>query len=215
MSWSSGKDSAFALAELYKNPNYQVTGLFTSVTEQFGRVAMHSTRESLLREQAKALGLPLEVVLLPTPCSNDIYESRMKGLLHKAAEAGVSVIGFGDLFLEDIRQYRERQLFGSGIEAVFPLWQRQTKTLAREMQESGIEAVLTCVDPNQLPASFAGRFFDSDLLKDLPENVDPCGENGEFHTFVFASPLFKHKIPIQIGETVRRGEFVYADVLQR
>lgn len=213
MSWSSGKDSAFALAELYKNPNYKVTGLFTSINEEYGRVAMHSTRETLLRRQAEALGLPLEIVPLPVDCSNKIYESKMSALIKKAMKAGVSAMGFGDLYLEDVRKYRERQLLGSGIEAVFPLWQKRTDLLAKDMQIAGIEAVLTCIDPSRLPTSFAGRYFNAQLLDDLPQNVDPCGENGEFHTFVFAGPNFRNKIPIQVGETVKIGNFVYADVL--
>jgi len=213
MSWSSGKDSAYALAEIYKNPVYRVTGLFTSVNEEYGRVAMHSTRESLLRRQADALGLPLEIVALPAECSNEVYEQKMQALLGKAVKAGVSAMGFGDLFLEDIRAYRERQLRGTGIEAVFPLWRRPTDLLAGEMLNSGIEAVLTCIDPAKLAPSFAGRFFDGNLLRDLPAGVDPCGENGEFHTFVYAAPIFRERISVTVGETVKRGDFVYADVL--
>jgi uncharacterized protein (TIGR00290 family) len=213
MSWSSGKDCAFALAELYKNSTYNVTGLFTSINEKYARVAMHSTRVALLQRQAQMLGLPLEIVALPGDCTNEIYESRIKGLIEKAVKAGVSAMGFGDLFLQDIRDYRERQLADSGIEAVFPLWKRPTGILAKEMLSSGIEAVLTCIDPSKLSESFAGRYFDTYTIGDLPQNVDPCGENGEFHTYVFAGPLFKEKIPIVIGKTVKRGNFIYADVL--
>lgn len=213
MSWSSGKDSAFALAELYKNPNYKITGLFTSVNEDYGRVAMHSTRISLLQSQAEMLGLTLELVVLPGDCTNEIYELKMKALIEKAVNAGVSAMGFGDLYLEDIREYRERQLEGSGIEAVFPLWNRPTGILAQEMLDAGIEAVLTCIDPSKIAESFAGRYFDALTISELPQSVDTCGENGEFHTFVFAGPNFKDRIPIRVGETVNRGGFVYADVL--
>jgi uncharacterized protein (TIGR00290 family) len=213
MSWSSGKDSAFALLQLLRNPQFRVTGLFCTVNSDFERVAMHSTRLDLLHRQAEALGLPLELVEIPAACSNDIYEEAMRKLFAKARQSRVQAMGFGDLFLEDIRAYRERQLAGSGIEAIFPLWGRPTKELAREMWAAGLEATLTCVDPRQLPASFAGRDFDIHTVDAFPSGVDPCGENGEFHTFVHALPAFRHRIPVRVGERVERGGFVFADVL--
>jgi uncharacterized protein (TIGR00290 family) len=213
MSWSTGKDSAFAFSEIYKDPRFKVTGLFTTVNKDYGRVAMHSTREALLRRQAEALQLPLEIVNIPRDCSNEIYELKMSDLIKKALSAGVNAMGFGDLYLEDIRSYREKQLLGSGIEGVFPLWKRPTGELAREMIKTGIEAVLTCIDPSKLPSSFAGRYFNEQMLDELPKTVDPCGENGEFHTFVFASPNFNKRIDVIVGDQVERDGFVFADVL--
>ncbi len=213
MSWSTGKDSAYALLELKKNSNYEVAGLFTTVTADYERVAMHSTREILLQLQADALGLPLEIVRIPANCSNEIYETKMQELIEKAIASDVTAMGFGDLYLEDIRNYRVRLLANSGIEPVFPLWGRSTNVLAQEMFASGIEAVLTCIDPTKLSSSFAGRFFNAQTIKDMPANIDPCGENGEFHTFVFSSPNFSKRIPITVGEKVERGGFVFADVL--
>lgn len=213
MSWSSGKDSAYALSELKKSGEYEVTGLFTTVNKDYERVAMHSTRESLLKKQAEALGLPLEIVYIPADCTNEIYEESMQALIQKAFASGVVAMGFGDLYLQDIRDYRERLLAESGIQAVFPLWQRPTDVLAQQMSEAGLEAILTCIDPSKLPSSFAGRFFNAETIRDFPQGVDPCGENGEFHTFVFASPDFKNRIEVRIGETVERGGFIFADVI--
>lgn len=214
MSWSTGKDSAYALHLIKRNPDYDVVGLFTTVTRDFGRVAMHSTRESLLRRQAEALGLPLEVVYIPAQASNEVYEERMRGLIAHALERGVEAMAFGDLFLEDIRAYRERLLKPSGLHAVFPLWKKPTAELAQEMLRAKIKAVLTCVDPRQLSPAFAGREFDAQLLREFPERVDPCGENGEFHTFVYGSPDFRYEIKIQKGEIVERDGFVFADVVE-
>lgn len=212
MSWSTGKDSAYALFEITKSADYEVAGLFTTVTADYERVSMHSTREALLRRQAEMLGLPLEIVRIPARCDNEIYERKMRELVEKARAAGVSAMGFGDLYLEDIRKYRERLLEGTGIEPVFPLWGKSTKELAQEMLTAGIGAVLTCVDSSKLPASFSGRFFDEQTIRDFPSDVDPCGENGEFHTFVFASPSFRSPIPVRVGERVQRDEFVFSDV---
>ncbi len=215
MSWSSGKDSAYALLKLLKNSDYRVTGIFTSVNVEYDRVAMHSTRADLLRRQADALGLPLKVVALPARCTNEIYEEKMGELIIQAKREGVSAMGFGDLFLGDIRSYRERQLAGSGIEPVFPLWGMPTSLLAEKMIDGGIGAVLTCVDPSRLMPDFAGRYFDRALLRDLPPGADPCGENGEFHTFVFSCPAFKKVIDIGVGEKVEREGFIFADVIAK
>jgi uncharacterized protein (TIGR00290 family) len=213
MSWSTGKDSAFAFFELKKSLDFEVVGLFTTVNEDYGRVAMHSTREILLQLQADALGLPLEIVQIPVDCTNEIYEAKMRHLAEKALKSGVTAMGFGDLFLEDVRAYRERLLVDYGIDAVFPLWKKPTDILAKEILDVGIKAIFTCVDPTKLAPSFAGRFFDEKTLLDLPQGVDPCGENGEFHTFVFASPNFMKPISVAVGEIVQRGGFVFADVL--
>jgi uncharacterized protein (TIGR00290 family) len=215
LSWSSGKDSAWALHVLRAAATHEVIGLVTTVNETAGRVAMHAVRESLLMAQADAAGLSLWRVPIPSPCSNDEYETAMAGLVERARAQGVSAFAFGDLFLADIRAYRERQLAGSGLAPLFPLWMRPTATLAHEMLAGGVGAVLTCVDPKQLAPSFAGRQFDAAFLHDLPASVDPCGENGEFHTFVFAGPMFQHQLEIAVGEVIERDGFVFADVLQR
>jgi uncharacterized protein (TIGR00290 family) len=212
LSWSSGKDSAWALHVLRCEGAYDVVGLVTTVNADAGRVAMHAVRDSLLDAQAAAVGLPVWRVPIPSPCSNEQYEAAMLGLLQRARAAGVNACAFGDLFLADIRAYRERQLKGSGLTPVFPLWMRPTAALAREMVAAGVGALLTCVDPSQLAARFAGRQFDAELLDDLPEKVDPCGENGEFHTFAFAGPMFPQPIAVTVGEIVERDGFVFADV---
>jgi uncharacterized protein (TIGR00290 family) len=211
MSWSSGKDSTFALQAL--DPAFEVTALLVTVNEEAERVAMHAVRRSLLEEQAARLGLPLHVVPLPAPCPNDVYEERMHVAVDAARAEGVEAMVFGDLFLEDIRRYRENALRPSGIVPVFPLWSRPTAELARAMLAGGIRAVLTCVDPAQLSPSFVGRAFDEELLRDLPPGVDPCGERGEFHTFVWDAPSFSSPIPIRTGEVVERDGFVFCDVL--
>jgi len=212
MSWSSGKDSAFALAELLKDKEIEVTGLFTTVNEAYGRVAMHSTRLELLKRQAEELGLPLELILLPAKCTHELYEDRMRTLIAKAKAEGVEAMGFGDLYLQDVRDYREAQLAASGIQAIFPLWNKPTNELAGEIIAAGFRAVITCIDPKKLPRSFAGRLFDEKAILDFPGDVDPCGENGEFHSFVFDSPNFKNLISISIGEVVEREGFFFADV---
>jgi len=213
LAWSSGKDSAFALSELSKREDLEVAGLFTSVTAEFERVSMHSTRMTLLQQQAEALGLPLEIVLLPSPCSNEEYAKRMAKLLSKAKSAGISKMAFGDLYLDDVRAYRETMLAGTGLEPIFPLWKRPTRELANEMIRYGLKAVLTSVDPSKLDGAFVGREFGERLLADLPATVDPCGENGEFHTFVYAHPMFKFPIPIRRGAIVQRDGFFFADVI--
>ena len=212
LSWSSGKDSAWALHLLRRDPDCEVVGLVTTINEAHDRVAMHAVRRELLEAQARAAGLPLWPVAIPSPCSNQQYEEAMGVLVAAARARGVDAFAFGDLFLEEIRVYRERQLAGTGIEPLFPLWLRPTAELAREMIAGGLHAVLTCVDPRRLAPSFAGRQFDESLLADLPSTVDPCGENGEFHTFAWSAPCFTRAIPIRVGEVVERDAFVFADV---
>ncbi len=213
LSWSSGKDSAWSMHILRQQNQYGIAGLVTTVNESFGRVAMHGVREELLGQQADAAGLPLWRVPLPHPCPNREYESRMRALIERAVAAGVTHMGFGDLFLEDIRAYRERQLAGSGIAPVFPLWELNTTQLARDMHSAGLRATLSCVDPQRLPSAFAGREFDSAFLDELPPGVDPCGENGEFHTFCHAGPMFARPIAIRTGDIVERDGFVFADLV--
>jgi len=213
LAWSSGKDSAWTLHVLRQSPEYDVVGLVTTINAPAQRVAMHAVRVQLLERQAAAVGLPLWPVAIPSPCSNAEYEAAMGETVARAAAEGVRAFAFGDLFLADIRAYRERQLAGSGIEPVFPLWKQPTPALAREMIAGGLRAVLTCVDPTKLPAAFAGHAFNAALLDKLPAGVDPCGENGEFHTFAFAGPMFQQPIAIAAGERVERDGFVFADVM--
>jgi uncharacterized protein (TIGR00290 family) len=212
LSWSSGKDSAWALHVLREQGELDVIGLVTTVTTVFDRVAMHAVRRELLEAQASAAGLPLWVVPIPSPCSNAEYEARMLELVQRACAEGVEAMAFGDLFLEDIRRYRETQLAGTGIRPVFPLWQRPTRALAREMLAAGVCAHVTAVDPKQLPKELCGRSWDAALLEALPETADPCGENGEFHTFVSAGPMLKTAIAVRTGPVVERDGFVFADL---
>jgi len=213
LSWSSGKDSAWSMQVLREDPDIEIVGLLTTVNSTHERVAMHSTRRAILEAQAKAAGLPLYEIPLPWPCSNEIYERAMRGATEAALERGVTHIAFGDLFLEDIRAYRCKQLEGSGLEPLFPLWHEPTEPLARRMIDAGVEAFLTCVDPKKLSLSFVGRKFDHALLDDLPQGVDPCGEHGEFHTCVLAGPMFCEPIPATIGELVERDGFHFADLV--
>jgi uncharacterized protein (TIGR00290 family) len=213
MSWSSGKDSAFGLHVTRVAGQVDVVGLLTTVNTTANRVAMHAVRRVLLEAQAKSLGLPVHVVELPWPCPNEIYELRMNEAVDKATDGGVEHMVFGDLFLADIRAYREQQLAGTGISPVFPLWERPTDVLAREMLDAGVRAVVTCVDPSQAPAEIAGRWYDADLLAELPASVDPCGENGEFHTFVVDGPGFGYPLDVTLGDVVERDGFVFADVV--
>ncbi len=216
LSWSSGKDSAWALHELQQQPGIEIVGLLTTFTGVFDRVSMHAVRRELVEAQADAVGLPLWSVDLPWRCSNAEYEAEMWKVIHHAHNEGVTQVAFGDLFLQDVRDYRERNLDGTGIKPLFPLWgsPESTPGLARRMLEAGLSAVLTCVDPKQLPEEFVGRTYDADLLKDLPPEVDPCGERGEFHTFCNAGPMFRSEIPVMVGETVSRDGFHFADVLR-
>jgi len=213
LSWSSGKDSAWTLHRLRTQDEFEIAGLVTTLNEQFDRVAMHAVRAELLAAQAEAARLPLWRVPLPHPCPNAEYEARMRALVERARAAGVTHMAFGDLFLEEIRAYRERQLAGTGIAPVFPLWGLDTKQLARDMLAGGLRATLTCVDPKRLPADFAGRGFDSALLDALPAGIDPCGEYGEFHSFCHAGPMFARPIAVRSGEVIERDGFVFADLL--
>jgi uncharacterized protein (TIGR00290 family) len=215
LSWSSGKDSAWTLHLLRRDRRCEVVGLVTTINEAFDRVAMHAVPTPLLEHQAAAARLPLWKVPLPYPCSNAQYEDAMRVLIARARAAEVTQMAFGDLFLEDIRAYRERQLAETGLTPLFPLWQRPTPALAAEMIDGGLAAVLTCVDPQALAPSFAGRSFDRALLAELPPTVDPCGERGEFHTFAHAGPMFDAPIPVAVGTIVERDGFVFADLLPR
>jgi uncharacterized protein (TIGR00290 family) len=215
LSWSTGKDSAWALHVLRQRPDVAVVGLVTTVNAAFDRVAMHGVRRSLLEAQAEAAGLPLHVLEIPHPCPNADYERIMGAFVAEQAAAGVAAMAFGDLFLQDIRRYRETKLAGTGIAPLFPLWGIDTGALAREMIAGGLQAHVTCVDPRKLPASFAGRRFDLALLADLPPGVDPCAENGEFHTFACAGPMFRSAIDVKTGEVVTRDGFVFCDLVTR
>jgi uncharacterized protein (TIGR00290 family) len=212
LSWSSGKDSAWALHCLRQRADFEIAGLLTTFNQAFDRVAMHSTRRALVEAQARAAGLPLHAVPLPWPCSNAQYETGMREACDAAVASGVDTMAFGDLFLEDVRRYREERLEGTGLTPVFPVWGLPTLRLAEDMIASGLRARLVCVDPRKLPREFAGRDFDADFLRDLPPEVDPCGENGEFHSFVYAGPMFSEPIPVESGEVVERAGFVFADV---
>lgn len=213
IAWSSGKDSAWALYEARRSGDYDIVGALTTVNETFGRVAMHGVREKLLMEQVEAAGLEPIVVPIPYPCTNEIYERQMAAAMNEAKARGITHIIFGDLFLEDIRAYREEKLEAIGITPVFPLWQRPTDALARDMIAGGLEAHLATVDLKKLSPNFAGRAFDEALLAALPANADPCGENGEFHTCVIAGPMLSRRIEVKVGETVERDGFAYTDLL--
>mgnify|MGYP000911232060 CR=1 FL=1 len=211
--WSSGKDSAWTLHVLRQRGDVEVVGLLTTINEVHDRVAMHAVRTTLLQAQAAATGLPLWPVPIPSPCSNQEYEAAMSAVIQRAQAAGITIMAFGDLFLDDVQRYRERQLASTGIAPLFPLWGLPTDELAATMIRSGLRARLTCIDPKQISASFVGREFDESLLAELPPSADPCGERGEFHTFAYAGPMFRHPIKIERGETVTRDGFVFADLL--
>ena len=213
ISWSSGKDSAFALHEVRRAGEFDVVGALTTVTETFGRVSIHGVRQEILLAQLNAAGLPPRIVPIPYPCPNAIYEARMGEVVAVAAREGVTHIIFGDLYLADIRAYREQKLKGSGVTPVFPLWERPTLPLAHAMIASGMEAYLSTIDLKKLPADFAGRKFDLGLLADLPDGVDPCGENGEFHTCVVAGPMFARGLPVTAGARVERDGYAYCDLV--
>jgi uncharacterized protein (TIGR00290 family) len=213
VSWSTGKDSAWMLHVLNQQYPGAAAGLLTTTNEAFDRVAMHAVRRELLEAQAHAAGLPLHLVPLPWPCSNAQYESILRAAVAGFVKDGFTHVAFGDLFLEDVRDYRITRLAGSGLEPLFPIWKtKTTRALAEEMVSAGLQARLTCIDPRKLDRTFAGRVFDRSLLNDLPASVDPCGENGEFHSFAFAGPMFHHPIPNQLGAIVERDGFVFADV---
>jgi uncharacterized protein (TIGR00290 family) len=215
LSWSSGKDSAWALHVLRQQDDIEIIGLLTTFNEAADRVAMHAVRRELVEQQAAATGLPLWPVFLPYPCANADYEARMQAAIQRAQDASVTHVAFGDLFLEDVRDYRIQMMSGTGIEPLFPIWGTvdDTPRLARAMIDSGLRAVLTCVDPKQMPESFLGREYDGNFLDELPPSVDPCGERGEFHTFCYAGPMFDRNIPVQMGEKVNRDGFWFCDLL--
>ena len=212
LAWSSGKDSAWTLHAL-RRQNIEVSLLLTTLNEAAARVAMHGVRGTLLEQQAEAVGLPVWQIPLPFPCTNGQYEARMAEACRRAVAEGFGTIAFGDLFLQDVRAYRERQLTGSGLTPVFPLWELPTAILARDMIAAGLRARLSCIDSRALDASFAGREFDRALLSALPESADPCGENGEFHTFVYDGPMFRRPLAIETGEVRNVDGFIYTDLL--
>jgi len=214
MAWSGGKDSALALHEVLGGGEYEVAALFTTVTEDYDRISMHGVRTSLLEAQAESIGVALDKVLIPAPCTNEIYAERMQAAFERQIEAGVGGVIFGDVFLEDVRRYREENLAKVNMSAHFPLWGGKSAELARRFIDLGFRAIITCVDTEKLDGAFAGRDYDEQLLADLPEGVDPLGENGEFHTLVHAGPIFREPIACRRGEIVLRDErFNYCDVL--
>jgi uncharacterized protein (TIGR00290 family) len=210
--WSGGKDSAMALHKLLQQNDVQVTALLTTVTEGFERISMHGVRRELLERQAESIGLPLHEVRIPQQCVNPIYEQRMEEALQTHYEKGVRTVAFGDIFLEDLRAYRERNLARVGMTAVFPIWKRDTRELIRFFHAQHFRAIAACIDPKILGPSFAGRELDESFFQDLPPSADPCGENGEFHTFVFDGPIFRSPIPVRTGEVVNRDGFVFCDL---
>jgi len=212
VSWSSGKDSAWMLHVLKQDEAVEIGGLLTTMNEEFDRVAMHAVRRRLVEAQAESAGVPLRTVPLPWPCTNDEYESRMRAAVSQAVSEGFTHVAFGDLFLEDVRKYREDRLAGTGLTPLFPIWGIPTDQLATQMVESGLRSVLTCINPKHLDRSFAGRQFDRSLLADLPAGVDRCGERGEFHSFAWDGPMFNHPVTISVGEVVDRDGFVFADL---
>lgn len=213
LSWSSGKDSAWALNLLRHDPEINLAGLFTVINEKYDRASMHATRAELLMRQAEAAGLPLTTIALPDPCTMEKCDAIMGRFVADCAKKGIAGMAFGDLFLEEIRNYRENQLRGSGIQPLFPLWRLPTGELAKRMLDAGIQAYISCVDLAKLPGHLAGRKWDHDLLREIPAECDPCGENGEFHTIVTGGPMFSHPIPVRIGEIVERSGFAYADII--
>ncbi len=215
LSWSSGKDSAWALHQLQQDPAIEVVGLFSTLNQEFERVAIHGVRKQLLMQQAECLGLPLRTLDLPWPCSNEDYARIMSGFVAEVVASGIRHMAFGDLFLEDVRAYRERQLEGTGIEPLFPLWGSDTTELAQRMIAAGLKAHISTLDPSKLAASLGGHAFDQALLAALPAGVDPCGENGEFHTLAVDGPMFLRPLAIEVGETIVRDSFVYTDLLPK
>ena len=210
--WSGGKDSAMALHALLED-NVRIAALLTTVTETYDRISMHGVRCELLVQQAQSIGLPLDEVRIPPQCVNPIYEARMEEALRVHYDAGVRAVAFGDIFLEDLRAYREKNLARIGMTALFPIWKRDTRELIRSFHAARFRAIAACVDPKVLNRSFAGRELDEQFFRDLPHNVDPCGENGEFHTFVFDGPIFREPIPVRTGEVLERDSFIYCDLL--
>ncbi len=213
LSWSSGKDSAWALHVLSRQPDIEIVGLFCTINQEFGRVAMHAVRGELVRLQAKKIGLPIQLIPIPHPCTDGEYGAIMKDFVGQAKQQVIDCFAFGDIFLEDIRRYREANLAGSGITPIFPLWGMPTDGLSREMVRSGLRALITCIDPQRLSSDFAGQEYGESFLERIPANVDPCDENGEFHTFAFAGPMFKEPVNVAVGETVERDGFIFVDLL--
>ena len=213
LSWSSGKDSAWALHLLRKDPMIDLVGLFTVMNQKYNRVSMHATRSEMLERQAEEVGLPIKTINLPDPCTNEQSDALMRNFVTEAAAKGIQCMAFGDLFLGDIRKYREDQLKGTGIVPLFPLWGIPTVQLAEQMLSAGLEACISSVDLKKLPSRFAGRRWSSDVLKEFPEGIDPCGENGEIHTVVVGGPMFRRPIPFRVGEIVERDGFAYADII--
>jgi uncharacterized protein (TIGR00290 family) len=213
LSWSSGKDSAWALHLLRQDPGIALLGLFTVMNELFNHVSMHSTRRELLQRQADAVGLPLQTINLPDPCTKEQSDTIMRQFVMESAANGIRCMAFGDLFLDDVRKYREDQLKGTGIEPVFPLWGTPTRKLAEQMLSAGLDAYISSVDLKKLPARFAGRKWSRELIAELPQNIDPCGENGEIHTVVVGGPMFRRPILISVGQIVERNGFAYADII--
>jgi uncharacterized protein (TIGR00290 family) len=212
-SWSGGKDSAMALHAVLQDPNFEVVSLLTTVTEGYERISMHGVRNELLRRQAESIGLPLQEVRIPPKCVNPIYEARMAEAVLRFRDRGVLHFAFGDIFLEDLRAYREQKLLQANMTALFPIWKVDTRELAQRFLNNGFRAITACIDPRKLDKSFAGRELDASFFRDLPTGVDPCGENGEFHTFVFNGPIFRSAIPVQVGPVVERDSFVFCDLL--
>jgi uncharacterized protein (TIGR00290 family) len=212
-SWSGGKDSAMALHALSRNPDYEVVALLTTVTEGYDRISMHGVRRELLQRQAESIGLPVEEVLIPAQCTNPVYEARMAETVLRFRDRGVLHVAFGDIFLEDLRTYREQKLISADMTALFPIWKVDTRELVARFLADKFRAIAVCIDPRKLAPTFAGRELDAPFFRDLPPNVDPCGENGEFHTFVFDGPIFRTPIPVQVGTVVERDSFVFCDLL--
>jgi uncharacterized protein (TIGR00290 family) len=213
LSWSGGKDSAMALYEIQRAKKYEISGLLTTVTEDYDRISMHGVRSVLLQQQAQSLGFPLEKLFIPRETSNEEYESKLEIALTRFQQDGISLVVFGDIFLEGIRKYREEKLAKIGMTGLFPLWEKRSADLAHAFIDLGFKAVVTCVDPKVLDKAFVGRLIDERFLAELPANVDPSGENGEFHSFVFEGPIFKERIPCTVGEVVLRGSFYFCDLL--
>ena len=212
VSWSSGKDSAYALFRTIESGNYEVVALLTTVTSTYDRISMHGVRRALLEEQSRATGIPLMEVEIPTGCDNKTYEEQMDKATDRMKAEGIEYIIFGDIFLQDIREYREKNLKGTGITPVFPLWGENTHDLAKKIIGSGIEAVIVCLDPSKIDRNFGGNSFDAGFLNSIPPEADPCGENGEFHTFVHNAPFFRGKIPVVVGDNVERDGFLFTDL---
>ena len=213
MSWSSGKDSAWVLHVLHRQPDMEVVGLFSTINQEFERVTMHAVRIELLHQQAQNAGLPIQLIPIPHLCGDAEYGSIMKKFVGQAKQQGIGCFAFGDIFLEDVRAYREANLSASGITPLFPLWGMPTEKLSREMVNGGLRAMITCVEPKHLSPDFAGQEYGESFLERIPADVDPCGENGEFHTFAYDGPMFKEPVNVAVGETVERDGFIFADLL--